>query len=600
MDITPSYISIGKLFEQNILFEIPKYQRYYAWEDEQVDDFIGDISVLIKKEGKDHFFGGIVCVEKIVEGSNRQQREIVDGQQRITTTMLLVCALYYTYCSLETMTNDEELKIVISSRKAKIERKYFIYDDEINRRPIKVRHLKVSDADEECYEAIITGKAIPENRESHKKLKKAYEKINQFVTCKISSITEVADKLNILADIEDVIDRSCTVIFIDAKTKKDAYALFQVLNDRGMGLTVGDLLKSKTLEIVAKDDSSFDEDALLRKWDEILSGENKAIDRFLRYYYMSLIGKRAGTNSLFDDYIEKVFGIEERKTSYSEEEVKKVYDCVETIHEASIKFYSIESGEWPYEDKQPITLWDRNRLKNLIGYLDYDITLALLMASTILSHEKFNEIVQILEKFMFRYKGVCNNKHQKLGDIFMKEAIKIRENPDTYRISSLTTQLRPLLEEGAGDELFKEKLKSMKYIERGSNKLLKYLFATLNEYHKWYDDENASGKPKAEKGKIINFEDVSIEHIFSQSPQSGDSIPDGLEDVNELRNLTLLTLKENGERVKNKPFSAKREVYIDSEYDINKKFEQYNEWNTETMNDWLEYILDLSCKVFVI
>lgn len=36
MDITPSYISIGKLFEQNILFEIPKYQRYYAWEDEQV------------------------------------------------------------------------------------------------------------------------------------------------------------------------------------------------------------------------------------------------------------------------------------------------------------------------------------------------------------------------------------------------------------------------------------------------------------------------------------------------------------------------------------------------------------------------------------
>ena len=44
MDITPSYVSIGKLFERNILFEVPKYQRYYAWEDEQVEDFIEDIA----------------------------------------------------------------------------------------------------------------------------------------------------------------------------------------------------------------------------------------------------------------------------------------------------------------------------------------------------------------------------------------------------------------------------------------------------------------------------------------------------------------------------------------------------------------------------
>ena len=150
----------------------------------------------------------------------------------------------------------------------------------------------------------------------------------QFVYEKVIAVNDISDKLNILADIEDVIDRSCTVIFIDAKTKKDAYALFQVLNDRGMGLTVGDLLKSKTLEIVAKEDTTTDEDALLRKWDEILSGESKAVDRFLRYYYMSVMGKRAGTNSLFDDYIEKVMGVEERKSQYSDEEIKKLLNAL--------------------------------------------------------------------------------------------------------------------------------------------------------------------------------------------------------------------------------------------------------------------------------
>ncbi len=41
--IDPSYTTIGMLFEKNFLFEVPKYQRYYSWEDEQVDDFIKDV-----------------------------------------------------------------------------------------------------------------------------------------------------------------------------------------------------------------------------------------------------------------------------------------------------------------------------------------------------------------------------------------------------------------------------------------------------------------------------------------------------------------------------------------------------------------------------
>ena len=36
--IDPSYTTIGMLFEKNFLFEVPKYQRYYSWEDEQVDE----------------------------------------------------------------------------------------------------------------------------------------------------------------------------------------------------------------------------------------------------------------------------------------------------------------------------------------------------------------------------------------------------------------------------------------------------------------------------------------------------------------------------------------------------------------------------------
>ena len=67
--IEPSYTSIGSVFEKNFLFEVPKYQRYYSWEDEQVDDFIKDIKNLyIHREDAEleHFFGGIVVVEKVI------------------------------------------------------------------------------------------------------------------------------------------------------------------------------------------------------------------------------------------------------------------------------------------------------------------------------------------------------------------------------------------------------------------------------------------------------------------------------------------------------------------------------------------------------
>ena len=236
------------------------------------------------------------------------------------------------------------------------------------------------------------------------------------------------------------------------------------------------------------------------------------------------------------------------------------------------------------------------RRRYLVKYLDYEITLALLLAAYDLGQKKFNELVQLLEKFMFRYKGICNNKHQILGDIFMKEAVKIRENKTRYRLNDLKAKLRELINSEAGDQVFRERIKSLKYVDRGNNKLIKYLFATLNEYSVWYTN-GATGKPKAEQGVIINYDEVSIEHIFSQNPEDG-SVP-GF-DINELRNLTILTITENGDRVKNKSYPQKREVYISSNYQINKWFQNYDSWDETAMNTWLSCVQDLACKVFAV
>ena len=70
--------------------------------------------------------------------------------------------------------------------------------------------------------------------------------------------------------------------------------------------------------------------------------------------------------------------------------------------------------------------------------------------------------------------------------------------------------------------------------------------------------------------------------------------------MNELSNLTLLTLSENGDQVKNKPYSLKKPVYVQSEYKLNKRFDEYDDWNKESREDWLEFITEMCCKVFSI
>lgn len=93
MAIKSFQLSVRVLFEQNHSFEVPKYQRGYAWDDEAIDDFIDDLAKCLnaRRNGKQrhHFFGGIVTVRKDAPNSNRSNYEVIDGQQRLASFVML-------------------------------------------------------------------------------------------------------------------------------------------------------------------------------------------------------------------------------------------------------------------------------------------------------------------------------------------------------------------------------------------------------------------------------------------------------------------------------------------------------------------------------
>ena len=85
--------SIKQLFEKSIAIRIPNYQRAYSWEEKHCKQFLDD---LIEQKGKDYYLGQLLFE---VDGDIFY---IIDGQQRLTTSVLLISAISEKLSSIDT------------------------------------------------------------------------------------------------------------------------------------------------------------------------------------------------------------------------------------------------------------------------------------------------------------------------------------------------------------------------------------------------------------------------------------------------------------------------------------------------------------------
>ena len=85
---------LKRVFSDDYLFEIPAYQRPYAWTTEQATELLDDLLTAMGNDGEmeevsPYFLGSIV----LIKDAHRALAQVVDGQQRLTTLTILFCAL---------------------------------------------------------------------------------------------------------------------------------------------------------------------------------------------------------------------------------------------------------------------------------------------------------------------------------------------------------------------------------------------------------------------------------------------------------------------------------------------------------------------------
>lgn len=299
----PLSLTINKLLtDSDALYQIPIYQRPYKWGDDEIDKLWDDIVESYRNEEPNYFLGSIITA---ASGGGGKYLDVVDGQQRLTTLIILMATIRDLYPNInEKECEEDPFAIGLEQLKNAI-----MVSDKFGR--LRVATHANHSSNFEKY--IIKGNTLELKKPFKKDLRKDEAPEFKFINTSV----EFRTRLDELGQEEcgkllNYIFNKIKIIRIDCSNVGFAIKLFQVLNARGLDLTNADLIKSF---LIGKIHLLYDEEVVDMKENQFLqdwiSSEQIALDvnesmneLFVMYEYFLL-----GTNpkrSLYDE-LEKQF-----------------------------------------------------------------------------------------------------------------------------------------------------------------------------------------------------------------------------------------------------------------------------------------------------
>ncbi|MFV0411149.1 MAG: DUF262 domain-containing protein [Paracoccus sp. (in: a-proteobacteria)] len=602
--------SIKALFEQKQTFVVPKYQRSYAWDDEAIFDFIDDISkcLSVRESGdpKHHFFGGVVTVRKEVPGTTRDNYEIIDGQQRLSSFVMLVSAIIRKIDAIleelgddDAQLGDDDLaaKKYLAETRATLKNTFIVFRASKGIEYVDVPKLTLSKADHGFLQSTLAGNPDKAERDSHRRIQYAWSKLCDFVDVYLfeGKPTAAGKAAHIQQLVNKVLGLDCSIVFMCSTSRTEAYQIFQVLNDRGVQLGNGDLLRASTLELLDDPKLGDLQDQVAKHWDNILSYGPRTIDDFLLWYFSSVSGFRPKPSDLADQFLEHRFKCK-GKQKLNKKEAEGILKEVKRLEADFATLETLMEGEWPYPTHDNVKYWDRERLSILVTHLNHTNAMPLLLALSTLDVKVFSEAVSMLERFVFRYKTIVNAHISPATNMYLKHAAKVREQ-DEYALAGLRNDMNDLLDKYAPDSVFLPAIRELRFSPRAGNKHIRYFLLSVEDYGQWFTS-GAQDAPKCkDKSRVFDIAGTTIEHVYPQKAATADKDA-GLEKRrHDLGNLTIAAPGEN-DKLGNKPYKKKRAVFQNSGLRINREIGANGDWTAELIGQRGESLSKMALKIF--
>lgn len=260
MDGTPDdNFALSSVFSQSY-FEIPDYQRDYAWEKRNVKDLLDDVEFVYEQNSKDeretkldHYFGTLVLEDRgSIEPTDYEDYNvygIVDGQQRLATIAIVISAIVDEMSNLEeNQSVDDDFCSTISNEKQKINESYIQYKE--------IERIRLGGLGKEAYEEVIIGGTTPDDFLKQDNLVEAERKIARAKQVSIDRIQEwrenrfESDGLDhaayykFLNRLVQILTQRFEVNVKVVEDVDEAARMFKVINDRGRDLRLHDKIRS--------------------------------------------------------------------------------------------------------------------------------------------------------------------------------------------------------------------------------------------------------------------------------------------------------------------------------------------------------------------
>ncbi|GAA8629854.1 hypothetical protein oki2_15140 [Helicobacter pylori] len=543
------------------VFEIPSYQRGYAWQIRQLKDFWNDLEHVSKLGDKFHYMHSLTLRE-LENDFESSAFEIIDGQQRLATSLILLGLL-------AKITQHKDPKYSL-----------------INLEPIlSYKYYGLSEA----------FRAITEEEKDLKAFKTSFYAKNlidayAFFQEKISDTP-----VGTLEKMFDALIKKMLFSVVGLNDNRiDPFSSFETINNRGKDLSTLELLKNRLHFVAHKicDEEDLENlqqeinDTYTRIYHDLRFFKDDHLEGFLKHFVAYYYGekgdfkkrllemefnahKRYTDNTNFDDEYEKIDDLL-FYLSYS----SKVWNFLHTLDEKSIALIVDDNKKLEMEITPKMrNLLDKMRRLNALSdnaFLPLLLSLLTIQRAGRSANEQpyttqeLEGLLEYLERFGFLVYGVAgkNTAKNEWIELAFKAFRAFRYGEENIVIEKLPTLEKSFFNRQGNSalELLEESIHSKKNTEKWYQwgKALNYL---LYEYELYHNPETT-----------LNFDSSieSIEHILPQNPDQGYSAKEkswakNPHIVHALGNLLLIPKNANSS-LSNKPFEEKRKQYLKGSY----------------------------------
>jgi hypothetical protein len=520
-------INIADVFKS--FYCVPDYQREYVWKSEQVEQLLTDIQNELNgaapETAPEYFIGSIV----VCPGQNGVF-DLIDGQQRMTTLFVILCAIRDRIAALGDKPSGALEKMIADSSPDLRGQDVFRYRLDLQYADSGDVLTRIADRKEDPADGRST--------RSIENILSAYKAVTAFLTQQFGTD---ADGLRVFYG---YLINKVKLIRIQTEDVAKALKIFETINDRGVGLDSMDLLKN--LLFMKADADEFD--ALKEVWkslqDTIFSANEKPL-RFLRYFIFS----RYNVEVLREDEIYGWFAKNQQLCGYADDALKFARELLGAARAYSNFLKGRDASGRERPELQSLQLLGGSAARQ---------HLILLLAGRHLPDAAFSRLVREVENLFFIYVASRENTRD-FERNFARWAPELRAAKTEEELGAfLLKRIEPTKIALAArfDDAFRRLTADELQVYR-----LRYILAKLNQHL----ELAAFGQTEGTRWlKSFIESEFQIEHIQPQTPcaeakaEFGVAADAGI--VNRIGNLVLVEKPINAS-LGNKAYAEKRKVY---------------------------------------